>query len=88
MQQFDCPWCGARPQTEFRYRCVAQAMPCAWPDPSREAFMQRVFLRDNAIGFQPELWQHADGCRGWLIVERHNLTHEVRAVRPAAEQDT
>ena len=32
------------------------------------------------IGYHDEIWQHTFGCRGWLRIERHNYTHDVRAV--------
>jgi len=41
-----------------------------------------VFLRDDHIGFHREIWQHVQGCRGWLRLERHNRTHEVRSAEP------
>ncbi len=40
--------------------------------------LERIFLRDDDIGFHEEIWQHVFGCRGWLKIDRHNLTHEIR----------
>ena len=42
--------------------------------------LERIFIRDDSIGFHEEIWQHVLGCRGWLRVERHNRTHEIRSV--------
>lgn len=42
-----------------------------------------VFLRDNICGAQTETWQHVNGCRMWLLVERDTMTHEIHSVRPA-----
>jgi len=82
MQQFECPWCGPRPQIEFTYHRDAESVPQGWPEEESE-YLERVFTRTNHLGFHEELWQHSLGCRGWIVIERDNLTHAVRATRPA-----
>ena len=44
-----------------------------------------MFQRDNVRGPQTETWQHVNGCRMWLLVERDTMTHEILSVRPAHE---
>jgi methylglutamate dehydrogenase subunit B len=84
MQRIPCPWCGPRAHIEFSYRCDAEAVA-----PEREddaATLRRVYARANHIGVHTEIWQHRHGCRGWLRVRRHNLTHEILDTAPAAAE--
>lgn len=82
MQLIPCPWCGPRAHVEFRYHCDAGALPRQWLRETGAEFQARTWLRDNHIGVHDEIWQHADGCRGWLMLARHNLTHAVEGSRP------
>jgi heterotetrameric sarcosine oxidase delta subunit len=82
MQLIPCPWCGPRAHIEFRYHSDAAALPRDWSRESPAEAETRIWQRANHIGVHDEVWQHADGCRGWLIVARHNLTHVVESSRP------
>ena len=82
MQNIPCPWCGPRAQTEFEYYCDASAIDVRFDEESTDEALGRVFIRDDYIGFHDEIWQHVSGCRGWLRLERHNRTHEIRDARP------
>ena len=82
MQLIPCPWCGPRAQIEFRYHCDAQAVPRHGHSESDAEWQDRTWHRDNHIGLHNEIWQHADGCRGWLVVARNNLTHVVAKSLP------
>ena len=42
-----------------------------------------VYERDNPRGWHLEWWLHVGGCRKLLKVERHTLSHEIRAVDAA-----
>ena len=70
-----CPYCGERDLSEFTYL----GDPVARPDPdasdASQRFYDAVYLRDNPAGPHRELWYHAQGCRGWLRVERDTRTH-------------
>ncbi len=88
MQQLTCPWCGPRSQTEFEYLCDASAIDTDFESESTETALERIFLRDDDIGFHQEIWQHVFGCRGWLKVERHNLTHEIQQVEACRDNGT
>jgi heterotetrameric sarcosine oxidase delta subunit len=82
VQLIPCPWCGPRAHIEFRYHCDACAVPRDWlNEPAAEAHA-RIWLRDNHIGAHDEVWQHTDGCHGWLSVTRNNLTHVIESTRP------
>ena len=81
MLRIPCPFCGPRDETEFAYRGDATvARPSAEGD--MEAFLHYVYARGNPKGWHVEWWQHA-GCRQWLKVLRHTVTHEIRAAVPA-----
>ena len=73
-----CPFCGPRGNEEFTYLGDASLRR---PDPNApnamQAFHDYVYLRDNPAGPHEELWYHANGCRGWLHVDRDTRTHEV-----------
>ena len=48
-----------------------------------EAWIDAVYVRRNPKGPHRERWQHSDGCRLWLIVERDTLSHAITSVTPA-----
>ena len=82
MIRIDCPWCGRRDEVEFAYRGDATVQrPAAGA--SAEAFFDYVHLRRNPRGWHVEWWHHSAGCRQFLKVLRHTMTHEVRAVAAA-----
>jgi sarcosine oxidase subunit delta len=79
MIRIDCPWCGTRDETEFAYRGDATvSRPDA--DAPIEAFHDFVYQRANPRGWHVEWWYHAAGCRRFLKVVRHTMTHEVHSV--------
>jgi sarcosine oxidase subunit delta len=86
MQQITCPYCGPRAQTEFEYYCDATAIDSRFADETADEALERVFVRDDFIGFHNEIWQHVLGCRAWIRVERHNRTHEIRRVEKCREK--
>ena len=79
-----CPHCGPRDHTEFSYGGDATVKRPA-DGASVEAWSEYVYLRDNPRGAHQELWQHAQGCRAWLVVTRDTLTHAIDAVRLPSE---
>ncbi len=85
MHEINCPWCGPRAQVEFDYYCHESVVDKRLAEESAQEALDRVFLRDDAIGFHAEIWQHVCGCRGWLRVERHNKTHEIRRITPCRD---
>jgi len=83
MHLIDCPFCGPRAQLEFSYHCDSEALPRDWAGEAGDRLHQRTLYRSNAIGFHFELWQHVGGCGSWLVLERHNRTHEIRSLQYA-----
>ena len=77
-----CPFCGTRDHSEFTYHGDATI---GYPDLAApaEAWFDAVYIRANPKGPHRERWQHSDGCRLWLIVERDTVTHAITSVAPA-----
>ncbi len=44
-----------------------------------------LHLRENPAGPHAELWQHEQGCRAWLRVERDTVSHAILSVALARE---
>jgi sarcosine oxidase subunit delta len=84
MHRITCPDCGVRDEVEFTFRGDASVMRPA-PGAGPDAFASYVYERQNPKGWSIEWWQHAGGCRQWLKVVRHTVTHEIRAVTRATE---
>jgi len=83
MLRFVCPWCGPRDEPEFSWGGeIAVTRPGPPDRVSDEAWAEYLFLRNNPRGWVRERWLHAQGCRQWLIVVRHTVTHEIRLVAP------
>jgi methylglutamate dehydrogenase subunit B len=85
MLAITCPNCGERNSDEFRYGGDASVVRPAHDDPSEEAWFRYVYIRQNPKGPHREYWQHAGGCRSWLIVERDTSNHVVLGVQRAGE---
>lgn len=71
-----CPWCGERDLSEFSYGGDATLRRPA-DDAPMEEWVDYVFFRDNPRGKHQEHWQHLQGCRAWIVIERDTLTHEI-----------
>ena len=80
-----CPYCGDRDHSEFSYGSDASIV---YPslDASEKDWIDAVFFRENIKGIQRETWQHSNGCRMWLEVERSTITHEIKSVKPCHTQ--
>ena len=86
MMLIECPWCGGRDETEFRYGGEAHIARPEDPDAlSDEAWADYLFMRANPRGVHAERWMHAQGCRRWFNALRHTVSHEVVAVYPMGE---
>ena len=72
-----CPWCGPRPEVEFRYGGQAGVAYPDDPDTVDDAtWAEYVFIRDNPKGPFHERWVHSVGCRRWFEAARDTVTHE------------
>jgi len=76
MLRIECPLCGKRDYTEFRYGGDASKHRPAHGVADRRAWHEYVFLFANPKGHHLELWQHVLGCREWLVLERDTSTND------------
>jgi len=79
MMQFICPHCGPRAQSEFVFDRTVDSVVAI--DAAPDEAMVALFTRTNPRGPDDEIWRHTYGCRAWMVVTRHRVTHEVSAVR-------
>lgn len=73
-----CPWCGDRPEVEFRY--AGQAHLVRAPDPGAvddAAWARYLYYRDNARGVHAERWRHVHGCGRFLNVLRDTYSDRI-----------
>ncbi|MCP5096367.1 MAG: sarcosine oxidase subunit delta [Chloroflexi bacterium] len=73
----DCPNCGSRNSSEFRFGGEYNPRPKGVKDISNEAWTDYAFLRENKLGVQKEWWYHRAGCGIWFLAERHTKSNEV-----------
>ncbi len=81
-----CPWCGPRPENEFRY--AGEAGIARPPDPSRvddRGWADYLYLRTNPKGAHTERWRHIHGCGRFLICRRDTITDRIRATAKPGE---
>jgi sarcosine oxidase, subunit delta len=75
-----CPWCGERPELEFRHcgeaHVVRPADPAALSD---EEWAEYLHLRANPRGWHRERWRHIHGCGRFFNAVRHTLTDRFAA---------
>jgi sarcosine oxidase, subunit delta len=63
----NCPYCGLRPEIEFR--CGGEAHIARPVEPSKlgeKEWAEFLFVRTNAKGVFAERWNHAHGCQRWF----------------------
>ncbi|HVF11035.1 MAG TPA: sarcosine oxidase subunit delta [Abditibacteriaceae bacterium] len=72
----ECPNCGKRPVSEFRFGGEHQETPTG--DISPEQWAAHLYLRRNADGPHIEWWFHRFGCRSWFMAQRD--THDNRVL--------
>lgn len=77
MLRIPCPHCGVRDYTEFHYGGDATKLRPAHGAGDLRAWHDYVFLFDNPKGAHLEYWQHVEGCRQWLVLERDTATNTV-----------
>ena len=80
MLRIECPLCGERQYTEFRYGGDAGKRRPEHGTADLGAWHEYLFLFDNPKGMHREFWQHVQGCRQWLVVVRDTATDTVTEV--------
>jgi len=88
-----CPYCGPRPELEFRY--VGEAHIARAEDPSLlddEAWSAYLYVRSNPKGLHAERWQHVHGCGRFFNALRDttndafSATYRIGAPKPDLPQ--
>ncbi|MFO7663373.1 MAG: sarcosine oxidase subunit delta [Chloroflexota bacterium] len=77
MIHIECPHCGLRNSSEFRYG--GEYNP-RLPQPltvSNPEWTDYIYFRDNKLGEQIEWWYHSNGCGTWFLAERHTKSNKV-----------
>jgi sarcosine oxidase, subunit delta len=70
-----CPYCGPRPEIEFRYGGEAHVpRPAATENLDDQAVADRLYLRTNPKGLHAERWRHAHGCGRFFNALRDTVT--------------
>ena len=73
----ECPNCGARNISEFRFGGERNARPTFAAEVPDQAWLDYVYMRTNVQGVQVEWWRHSFGCGLWFLAERHTKTNQV-----------
>jgi len=89
----ECPLCGPREVTEFRYGGEIQERPA--PGSRTATWSDYLYNRTNVAGIEVGWWFHRDACRRWFQAERDTTTNrvlrvgwQVRASSPATPDPT
>jgi sarcosine oxidase, subunit delta len=76
-----CPWCGQRPELEFRNmgeahiaRPVLPAGITGQGEITDEDWAGFLYLRSNTRGLIAERWRHIHGCARFFNAVRHTVT--------------
>jgi sarcosine oxidase subunit delta len=73
-----CPFCGARPENEFRYAGEAHiARPADPAAASDTAWAEFLYMRTNPKGSHRERWRHVHGCGRFFNAIRHTVTDAI-----------
>ena len=85
MQQFPCPFCGLRDETEFHF-AVEAGHPR--PEPAEEVtdarWAQYLYMNKAPRGAASEIWLHVT-CGDYFIMRRDTVTREVLGSDPLPE---
>lgn len=70
-----CPYCGPRPELEFRHAGEAHiARPAFSEAVTDEAWAGFLYLRTNPKGLTAERWRHVHGCARFFNAVRHTVS--------------
>jgi sarcosine oxidase subunit delta len=75
-----CPFCGERPEPEFRYGGEAHVARAETPtDLNDAAWAEYLYLRSNPKGVHAERWRHIHGCGRFFNVLRDTVSDRILA---------
>jgi sarcosine oxidase subunit delta len=73
-----CPWCGPRPEIEFRHG--GEAHVARTVDPrlvSDQEWAGFLYFRTNPKGIHAERWRHSHGCGRFFNCVRDTVTDRI-----------
>jgi len=72
-----CPYCGLRPENEFRYGGEAHiARPLSPSALDDAAWAEFLYFRSNPRGLHAERWRHTHGCGRFFNALRDTTTDQ------------
>lgn len=75
MLRIDCPFCGPRPEPEFRYAGEAHIARPVDPSGHSDAdWAVHLYHRTNPRGIHAERWRHIHGCGRFFNALRDTVT--------------
>ena len=73
-----CPWCGPRPELEFRYGGEAHIARPADPNVITDAaWADYLYMRSNPKGSHHERWRHLHGCGRFFNCVRDTVSDRI-----------
>ena len=87
MLELNCPFCGPRPEVEFR--CGGEAGIRRPGDPAAcddAGWTDYLWNRSNPKGRHVERWCHSHGCGKWFQVLRDTVSDRILASFPIGER--
>jgi sarcosine oxidase subunit delta len=86
----ECPNCGKRNVSEFRFGGEYNPRPKEPVEAADSSWTDYLFMRENKLGIQVEWWHHRAGCGLWFLAKRHTKTNEIEGTylwQPSSEPD-
>ena len=81
-----CPWCGPRPEIEFRHAGEAHiARPVDPGSVSDAEWADFLYNRTNPKGIHAERWRHIHGCGRFFNCLRDTITDRIVRTYPPGE---
>jgi sarcosine oxidase subunit delta len=81
-----CPWCGNRPENEFRYGGQAQVVRPVDPASVDDGvWVAYLYWRDNPKGRHTERWRHVHGCGRFFNCFRDTVTDQIAGTYKSGE---
>ena len=80
MLLISCPYCGERPEIEFRH--AGEAHIARPSDPMRlndQEWAEYLYIRSNCKGIRYERWCHVHGCGRFFNAVRHSMSDKFSA---------
>ena len=81
-----CPYCGPRPEIEFRYAGEAHvARPEKPAEVDDAGWADFLYMRSNPKGLHYERWRHNFGCARYFNAVRHTVSDRIVATYKSGE---